>query len=545
MAVYFADDFGHPEEASRRVKDGSLVRVTRGVYSDDISLPREEVVRQNWRTIVGHLMPNAVITGRTGFDGVPVTQGTEQYLYVSHPRSIELALPGLTVIPDASSAGPHSDDTPLADGLYQASEPRALLDNVKPSRRVKGRPARTLTRDELHDRVVRLTTTRNNEQQKRILDGVARLANETSNSAAAEDIQVFFESATGRRPTVQTGSVAMKAAQIGKPYDTSRVKLFNKLADGYAMDSPVVMPVSVDVERKRYLPFYESYFSNYIEGTEFTVEEAEKIALDGEIPAERPRDAHDILGTYKIVSDYEEMSMRLDSADEFMEALRRRHASIMEGRPDFVPGKFKSTFNRAGSTTFVDPDKVEGTLRAGWAALERIEDPFARANFVMFMVSEVHPFADGNGRVSRIMMNGELERAGQGRIIVPTIMRQEYMSSLSAITNNENPAALRSVLRFAQRYTNQIDFTDVAVARTMLNRTNAFVDSAEAHLEGLQLILPSQLRYWEDDSEGIEQDASVLGNAQAERRSTNIKVRAHENDGHDVKPHTRRKPRRG
>jgi Fic family protein len=41
----------------------------------------------------------------------------------------------------------------------------------------------------------------------------------------------------------------------------------------------------------------------------------------------------------------------------------------------------------------------------------------------MFLVAEVHPFSDGNGRLSRIMMNPELVAAGEQRIVVPTIYR--------------------------------------------------------------------------------------------------------------------------
>jgi fido (protein-threonine AMPylation protein) len=35
---------------------------------------------------------------------------------------------------------------------------------------------------------------------------------------------------------------------------------------------------------------------------------------------------------------------------------------------------------------------------------------------MMFLISEVHPFADGNGRIARIMMNAELVAAGEERI---------------------------------------------------------------------------------------------------------------------------------
>jgi hypothetical protein len=41
--------------------------------------------------------------------------------------------------------------------------------------------------------------------------------------------------------------------------------------------------------------FYEAYFSNFIEGTEFTLQEAQDIVFGGEIPDDRPADAHDVL----------------------------------------------------------------------------------------------------------------------------------------------------------------------------------------------------------------------------------------------------------
>src|SRR3546814_5513594 len=56
------------------------------------------------------------------------------------------------------------------------------------------------------------------------------------------------------------------------------------------------------------LAFFEAYFSNFIEGMEFSVEEAEDIVFRGVIPQERPEDAHDILGTYRVVRSEEHTS---------------------------------------------------------------------------------------------------------------------------------------------------------------------------------------------------------------------------------------------
>ena len=42
--------------------------------------------------------------------------------------------------------------------------------------------------------------------------------------------------------------------------------------------------------------FFDAYFSNFIEGTEFEVEEALQIIGSGIVPADRPADGRDILG---------------------------------------------------------------------------------------------------------------------------------------------------------------------------------------------------------------------------------------------------------
>jgi hypothetical protein len=84
---------------------------------------------------------------------------------------------------------------------------------------------------------------------------------------------------------------------------------------------------------------------------------------------------------------------------------------------------------------------------------------------MMFLISEVHPFADGNGRVARIMMNAELVAAGENRIIVPTIYRNNYLMALKALSQNKITAALPRTMDFAQRYTAAVDFAEMERAR--------------------------------------------------------------------------------
>jgi len=70
---------------------------------------------------------------------------------------------------------------------------------------------------------------------------------------------------------------------------------------------------------------------------------------------------------------------------------------------------------------------VRGTLKEGFERSTTIADPVARALYMMFLVSEVHPFNDGNGRIARVMMNAELVQAGYSKLIIPTVYREDYL----------------------------------------------------------------------------------------------------------------------
>ena len=163
----------------------------------------------------------------------------------------------------------------------------------------------------------------------------------------------------------------------------------------------------------------------------------------------------------------------------------------MEGRPDKAPGRFKTEANRAGATFFVAPELLEGTLAKGFELYRSLTAPLHRAVFMMFVVAEVHPFDDGNGRVARLMMNAELVASGESRIIVPTVYRNNYLVALKALSQNNHTAAMPRVLDFAQRYTAAVDFSELEVARYILDRTHAFADPNEADATGIRLAMPT------------------------------------------------------
>jgi len=478
MAIYTSADMSRTE-LGRRVAAGTLQRIATGVYSDDTASTPEQVVQREWRTIVGKVMPGAVVSYANGFDGNPV----DGEVNVAHPRRRPLELPGLTVRPDMVGRR-DDDDLPFGVGVFLASPARALIDN---SRDHPGRPSSRvtkLTREELHDQIVKIVTGTPPHRVDRLLADVRARAPK----AVGAGIEAFFAAARGELHTVETPSRAMRAAQRGEGYDSERVARFRAFAGQLAAKAPVVRPDTIPAFTAT-IPFWEAYFSNFIEGTQFTVAEAESIVYAGAVLG-RPEDAHDVAGTFEIVSS-PDMRIAPRDADDFLDALLRRHATMMRLRPSVRPGEWKDRANRAGATEFVDPALVPGTLRAGWEEGEALEDPFARATYLMFLVSEVHPFVDGNGRSARIAANNALATAGHHRIIIPTVLRLDYLSSLTRASNDGGPDGLFRVLDHAQRWVSRGDWATVASGTQYCTSTNALVDAHRAEQERIHLDIPA------------------------------------------------------
>ncbi|MGK2958237.1 MAG: Fic family protein, partial [Acidimicrobiales bacterium] len=384
--IIFADDV--PDSTLHdRVQRGELVRLARGIYTTEVDGEPSDVVRRSWREIVSRRFPGAVVTDRS----IVWAQPHGGYLFIASAREASLNLPGLTVV-SRKGPGAIEGDIDMGVGVHLASRPRALLDNTRPTRKRSDLPPATLSRAELADWIDHLCAVDGAERVSAYRDSAEAIADTLDVShARIERLNEIVGAALGTRNST-SGSTAMKARAAGVPFDQGRVLRFELLAN-HLRDVVTTHPaLPIDAERRATLPFWEAYFSNFIEGTEFTPEEAERIVFEGEVPAARPEDAHDVLGTYRLVSDEAEMRRRTGSADEFIELLCDWHRLILGGRPEKRPGELKLHPNQAGNTVFVAPDRVEGTLRRGYEILGSLTTPTQRGTFAAFVVTEVHPF---------------------------------------------------------------------------------------------------------------------------------------------------------
>jgi Fic family protein len=105
---------------------------------------------------------------------------------------------------------------------------------------------------------------------------------------------------------------------------------------------------------------------------------------------------------------------------------------------------------------------------------------------VMFVLTEVHPFTDGNGRLARAFMNAELVAAGEWRVVVPTVYRDDYLGGLRALSRQDHAVPFILMLDQAQRFTGSVRWDEYAAALADLAAANAMAPPEE----GVRLRIP-------------------------------------------------------
>jgi hypothetical protein len=475
--------------AIRRLFDAGQIRAVGGrLYTKNLVDPLEEILRRRVWDVAAGYFPGAVIVDRTAFELRP--SGEEGSVFLSGPRARSVRLPGL-VLNCRQGPGPVTGDQPfLAGGLYLSSYPRRFLDNMRLSRaRIGSR--RTLTRSEMEDRLSEILSKQGSDEVNRLRDEAAAVSDELQADGQLQELRAVIGALLG---TVDAplASAGAKAAAVGEGWDDARLPLFDTLLSAlHTTVLPRRAPRSGHTGST--FAFYEAYFSNFIEGTEFTLQEAQDIVFGGQIPADRPADAHDVLGTFDVVSDPSMQGHAPAGADELETIAQALHRRIMAGRPELTPGEYKVRANRAGATEFVAPTLVRGTLRQGWERYRTLPPGLARAIFAGFLIAEVHPFTDGNGRVARALVNAELTAAGQQRLIIPTVLRDDYLHALRVLSHGAHATPLIKVFDRAQAWAGEVDWSSIEAARHDLEVTNALMTSVEADERGVILRLPSEV----------------------------------------------------
>lgn len=477
--AFSSSDWSISKKINKLEKEGRLKKIAPRIYSSNLTEDPESIIRRNLFQILAHLYPEAVLSHRSAFEFKPTSTGT---IFLTYTYTKKIQLPGLT-ISFLKGQGPIYGDNPIAGQLFVSQQERALLENLQVSKR-PGPDSKTLTLPEIEEKLETIIWVHGEEGLNKVRDRSRIIAEELGMLREFEKLNKIISALLTTNTSTNLTSPVALARALGTPYDQKRLQLFELLfRELQQRQFPDYPDQNTSMPAFRNFAFFESYFSNYIEGTIFDLADAKQIIATQTPMLARDEDSHDVLGTYQLVSNRNEMSVTPNSTDDFLTLLMKRHKILLSARTSKNPGEFKNKNNRAGSTYFVDLNLVRGTLMKGFEFCTGLSHPFAKAIYMMFLVSEVHPFLDGNGRIARVMMNAELVKGNQSKIIIPNVFRDDYLGALKKLTNQSDAATYIKMMEKAREFSKNIYNENMNEMERYLDECEAFADHREGKLK--------------------------------------------------------------
>ena len=165
----------------------------------------------------------------------------------------------------------------------------------------------------------------------------------------------------------------------------------------------------------------EAHHTTHIEGTQLTLEQAERLFAGQAVPEADPDDARELLNyrdAFEFVSGY------LNDGGPITEGLireihRRLVAGVRGGAAQ--PGEYRRVQNyvansNTGQIIYTPPPPLDvPPLMAelvAWLNAPTEIHPVLASGIAQFQLVHIHPFVDGNGRTSRLLSTLCLYRAG-------------------------------------------------------------------------------------------------------------------------------------
>jgi Fic family protein len=176
-----------------------------------------------------------------------------------------------------------------------------------------------------------------------------------------------------------------------------------------------------------------TYHSNAIEGNSLTLRET-KVVLEGvTVGGRRLQDHLEAINHRDAILLLEEMVQQGEPLREWQ--IKSLHQLILRGIDDANAGVYRrvnvliSGAQHTPPSALRVPDMMEDFIR--WSSEEATSlHPVERAARVHSDFVRIHPFTDGNGRTSRLLMNLELLKAGWPPVILPVERRLAYYDAL-------------------------------------------------------------------------------------------------------------------
>lgn len=209
-----------------------------------------------------------------------------------------------------------------------------------------------------------------------------------------------------------------------------------------------------DITQKRF-----AYNSNKIEGSRLTEEQTSFIYETKTIA--------NIGGTGIKIDDLVETTNHFKCFDYILDTvnepltedyIKKLHSLLKSGtssehNPIAPIGRYKVLQNEVGQIATADVDRTEDEMLAlmiGYGLKENKDLAYLTSFHAQF--EQIHPFADGNGRVGRLILYKECLKEGITPFIVDDLNKASYYSALEAFQINDERQPLLDYFRSEQKF---------------------------------------------------------------------------------------------
>lgn len=175
-----------------------------------------------------------------------------------------------------------------------------------------------------------------------------------------------------------------------------------------------------------------TYNSNAIEGNTFTLKET-KIVLEGiTVGGKTMREHLEVINHREAILYVEEIVANKGALTEW--EIKNLHGLILKGIDDVYAGRYRDQQVYIAGAEHVPPEpflikeKMEDLITWHDSVAKSLH-PIERAAMLQIFFVGIHPFIDGNGRTSRLLLNLDLMKAG----LPPLIKVENCLSYYEAL----------------------------------------------------------------------------------------------------------------
>jgi Fic family protein len=223
-------------------------------------------------------------------------------------------------------------------------------------------------------------------------------------------------------------------------YKDKWFETFEKIRKSYKKEEKTIPKSAREKELENFVVKF-TYNTQRIEGSKLTLKDTANLLERGITPKEKPlRDIKEAEAHKKVF--YEVLDYKKDLS---LQIVLYWHKKLFESTKSDIAGRVRSHQVAISGSKFMPPIPAE--LNAllneffGWYKESRSKiNGVELAALIHLKFVTIHPFSDGNGRISRLMMNFVLNKNGFPMLDIPYDKRNSYYTALERSQVKKNDA---------------------------------------------------------------------------------------------------------